>query len=279
MRNLIALAITALAALRTTEGKTLMVANFPKQEDLKSFTDSFSASVGESDQVDLLLNPLDSNFIESKLSLGYKDVILSSHGRTYDSRQIPDIAPYSGLYESIPLTTFIKTINKNNPQEAVTIHMFSCMIGKNFDLLTNPESAYYKELNEALKNNQMLWLHGDKFYGRIYNNRIPEIIFNKNFSIAKALLDSGESLNVALKANDQLKTYQPKSFGRNGENWTIEDYRDYLVKEAKKAKKFEVENNILGEEVERVDVENLTEKELKESLGEVFVSYFNPSRA
>ena len=47
-----------------------------------------------------------------------------------------------------------------------------------------------------------------------------------------------------------------------------------MLEEAKKAKKFEVENNILDEDSTRIDVEKLTNKDLQKSLDKVFFCYF-----
>ena len=279
MKNLLKLAFATFASLRTiSEGKTLVLVNLPEPNELTNFKNNFfPAENVKNDEVNFLTNPFNEDAVKSELSSEiYHTIALHSHGGRY--LEIPIIYPFSSDDSFVPFTDFVDIINKNNERENIkTIHISSCHIGRNFNQLANPNSPYYQELNNSLKNNQLLFFHGDEYTGETigsYDDRLKNLISNKNYSIIEALLDSGEALNVVFKANDQLKIHQTKSFGRNNEEWKIENYRKHLLEEAKKAKKFEVENNILDEDETRIDVEKLTDKDLQKSLDKVFLRYF-----
>ncbi|NBV05689.1 MAG: ankyrin repeat domain-containing protein [Proteobacteria bacterium] len=279
MKNLLNFALFTMAIIRSvSSGKTMMVSNFPETDEKEKFSNYFSSFFEKNpDKVTHIENPLHINQISLELSSGkYDTIVVNTHGTESQTAEEVPIMNIN-LEVLITLNDILKEINSANNAFLNQIHLSSCFIGKNVNQLFNPQSYYYRELNQNLQNNQLLFLHGDEYTGIIaqsYGDRLPHLITNKEYSIIEAFLDSGEGLNVIFKKDDQLKVFVAKTFGRNGEEWTLENYRSYLQQAAADAKKFEVENDILSADAKRPDIENLSDEELTKSMGDVFISYF-----
>ena len=276
MKKLLNFALFTMAIIRSvSSGKTLVVSNFPKTAEKEEFSNYFSSFFEKNpDKVTHIANPLDINQILLELSSAkYDTIVVNTHGI---ESEVPIMN--INLEASIALNDILEKINSVENAILNQIHLSSCFIGKNVNQLLNPQSYYYCELNQNLQNNQLLFLHGDEYTGSIaksYGDRLPHLITNKEYSIIEALLDSGEGLNVIFKKDDQLKVFVAKTFGRNGEEWTLENYRSYLRQVADDAKKFEVRNDILSADAKRPDIKNLSDEELTKSMGDVFINYFN----
>ena len=275
MKKLLNFALFTMAIIRSvSSGKTLVVSNFPKTAEKEEFSNYFSSFFEKNpDKVTHIANPLDINQILLELSSAkYDTIVVNTHGI---ESEVPIMN--INLEASIALNDILEKINSAENAILNQIHLSSCFIGKNVNQLLNPQSYYYCELNQNLQNNQLLFLHGDEYTGSIaksYGDRLPHLITNKEYSIIEAFLDSGEGLNVIFKKDDQLKVFVAKTFGRNGEEWTLENYRSYLRQVADDAKKFEVRNDILSADAKRPDIKNLSDEELTKSMGDVFTNYF-----
>ena len=277
MKKLLNFALFTMAIIRSvSSGKTLVVSNFPKTAEKEEFSNYFSSFFEKNpDKVTHIANPLDINQILLELSSAkYDTIVVNTHGI---ESEVPMPIMNINLEASIALNDILEKINSAENAILNQIHLSSCFIGKNVNQLLNPQSYYYCELNQNLQNNQLLFLHGDEYTGSIaksYGDRLPHLITNKEYSIIEAFLDSGEGLNVIFKKDDQLKVFVAKTFGRNGEEWTLENYRSYLRQVADDAKKFEVRNDILSADAKRPDIKNLSDEELTKSMGDIFTNYF-----
>lgn len=279
MKNLISFLLLTIASIRSaSSGKTLVVSNFPKENRIfnekDEFVNRFSNYFEQNPNLVTHIENPHYREVVSKLKLGlYDKVVVQSHGEK--NKEIPTMNLYGRYYT--PFTNVLEEINSSQKSNLNQIHLSSCFIGKNINQLKDSKTLYYNELNNSLRNNQLLFLHGDEYTGDMrdsFSRRLPNLILNKEYSIIEALLDSGESLNVIFKKDNQLKVFIAKTFGRNGEEWTIENYRNYLREVAAEAKDFEVKNEILGADAKRPDIEKISDEELIASMNNVFIRYF-----
>lgn len=246
--------------------------NFPNSEE-RSFRLTFPEDL-KKENVKYIINPLNGNMMAELSQKDFTNVIVQTHGLKNEKDKLAPTMNLTGEFITIPrVVSDLNSATKNLSR----IDLSACYIGDNFEQLSDPESPYYKEINQALKEDQLLFLHGDEYQGLIansYSDRLPHLIANQdNYSIMEALLDSGESLRVVLKKNGELQSFAARNFGRNGEDWTIENYRNHLREVAKEVKEFEVKNGILYEGETRIDIEKLSDEKLHKSLGFVFTSY------
>lgn len=226
--------------------KTLVIVNFPKEEDWNLFESKFGDLLTREDVI-LIKNPENIADLEQKLEdrRGEFDrVIITGHGlrktearpspqqirtrnhnfetigetdvygrktvRYYQHEDIPLITATGD--SSIPFTDLLKIVN--NYGEPKQVHFAACHIGAYSDKVTDQEveSKYYQELSRALPAGQTLFLHGDNGTGEVVKSlglRITGIITNPDYDTASAILDAHEALTVVAKSADEIFVPKP----------------------------------------------------------------------
>lgn len=261
---------SAAAPLSTSRGKTLVTVSLEENE-IDNFKENFEPSLA-AENFFLATNHQNIGDIIKHLERDNFDQLVSqSHGRKVNSG-----SPIICLSEKncFKITDIIEAVNKSPFINIRKFHFAACFIGSNFH-----DKTYLNNLNNSLKNGQVLYLHGDEYTG-LYNyleGRLQNIVNNDRYRIIDALIDSGESLIVATKVDNKLKTYKPKMFGRGDEGsildeqvWSAENYQKHLIKIAKESHNFEQDHALVDGD-KSFAVEKLTNEELTASMGKAFV--------
>ncbi len=282
MKKLIKALFTFFSVRSVANGENVVVSNFPDKYESRSSEVIFKQRLAQAPQGDgasLILNPLNFEEINEKIGSenASKDPLkLSIYGHGNKQQEGWSVISAAGSdYISIP-----EVIKKLNIDDRSQIRLSACYIGNNFEQIFDPESTYHKELKEALKGKKFVQivLEGDEFQGKMGGDekRFRCSLENKHCSIIESLIDSGEGLKfVFTDAEGELKAFDAKTFGRNGESWTIDNYRKYLQEIYEESKKFEVENGILDADAPRLEIDKLSDEQLHKSLGMVFTRYFS----
>ncbi len=257
--------------------KTLIIANFPKEEDFSNFKKNFADELGRNDVI-FIENPKDKTDLEGRLKSyqgEFDRVVVSAHG---GQREIPTMTVGG---DKVAITDVIKAVNKDNEETLKKIHLTSCFIGSNFDKIEQKDgsSRYYLELDESLRDGQILFLHGDSYTGDLRSSldqRLKGVVENEDYSISEAVFDSAEAMSVVAKKyhnldGSLLKTFSYQPFGRVGEEFTTTDLRPYLSGVVTKARDFEKAHGILNGNASEQRLENLSEEDLQQYLSERFI--------
>ncbi len=257
--------------------KTLIIANFPKEEDFSNFKKNFADELGRNDVI-FIENPKDKTDLEGRLKSyqgEFDRVVVSAHG---GQREIPTMTVGG---DKVAITDVIKAVNKDNEETLKKIHLTSCFIGSNFDKIEQKDgsSRYYLELDESLRDGQILFLHGDSYTGDLRSSldqRLKGVVENEDYRISEAVFDSAEAMSVVAKKyhnldGSLLKTFSYQPFGRVGEEFTTTDLRPYLSGVVTKARDFEKAHGILNGNASEQRLENLSEEDLQQYLSERFI--------
>ncbi len=260
--------------------KTLVIANFPEEKELSNFKEKFADELGRSDVI-FIENPKDKTDLEGRLKSYRREfdrVVVSAHGNKGEN-------PTMTVGEDkVAITDVIKAVNKDNEETLKKIHLTSCFIGSNFEKIEQKDgsSRYYLELDESLRDGQILFLHGDSYTGDLRSSldqRLEEIVKSQDYSVSEAVFDSAEAMSVVVKNKkhhnprdpDSLETFSYQPFGREDEEFSTTILRPYLNDVVTKARNFEKAQGILNGDVSEQRLENLSEEDLQQYLSERFI--------
>ena len=262
------------AETKQTTGQTLIVANFPEQSKdpvhdpfLAMHRDHFR---NNDDKLTYIKNPLLAEEI-TKINGEFLNVLFSSHGGEAVNGNPPQVYLF-GEGNPTYVTDAIRMINHKNLEQA---HFSACFIGsglEKFDL--NITNQYRDDLNMIIGPKLSLMLHGDNYTSVTSEKSLEVILSDKRNSIIEYLFNSGEQLRVVSKdQNGRLMVFAPKPFGRDGEKYKVENFRNYIKEVAQKAKEFEVSTGMLSEDAPRLDIDQISDAQIEEIMGKIFTIY------
>lgn len=205
----------------------------------------------------------------------FDTVFISSHG-------LDQVKGYNGgdplmvvsEKNNMPITNIIATLNQDNEHSLREIHLASCHIGHNFNMIERNEvnTAYYQLMHQALKDGQVAVMHGDDKIGSFTtaNARLKNTITKNADTLTNAILDSAETLQVISKKKEGgFDTFRYEPYGReNNAEISLEGLRDHLKKSVTEAARFESLISMRSNHDNVVD--QLSEAQLKGYLQERF---------